>query len=84
MHSLSGLICASFDAVESSNTFIPLTSFKPTGPVIGNASANHLRYTALPREPVCTENLTPWSKLLPCGQKVQRIVINGLLIMSLI
>ena len=35
----------------------------------GNLSVSHLRYTALPREPVCTENLTPWAKLLPCGQK---------------
>ena len=22
----------------------------------------------MPYEPVCTENLTPWLKLLPCGQ----------------
>uniref|UniRef100_A0A674P666 Phosphatidylinositol glycan anchor biosynthesis class T n=1 Tax=Takifugu rubripes TaxID=31033 RepID=A0A674P666_TAKRU len=26
-----------------------------------------LRYATLPREIVCTENLTPWKKLLPCG-----------------
>ncbi len=30
-----------------------------------------LRYATLPREIVCTENLTPWKKLLPCGSKVQ-------------
>lgn len=29
-----------------------------------------LRYATLPREIVCTENLTPWKKLLPCGSKV--------------
>ncbi|KAI3987620.1 hypothetical protein MKX01_007086 [Papaver californicum] len=28
-----------------------------------------LRYGALPREAVCTENLTPWMKLLPCRDK---------------
>lgn len=29
-----------------------------------------LRYATLPREIVCTENLTPWKKLLPCGSTV--------------
>lgn len=29
-----------------------------------------LRYAVLPREVVCTENLTPWKKLLPCSSKV--------------
>ncbi|KAL0417473.1 UNVERIFIED_CONTAM: GPI transamidase component PIG-T [Sesamum radiatum] len=28
-----------------------------------------LRYGTLPREAVCTENLTPWLKLLPCRDK---------------
>uniref|UniRef100_A0A8C0NB74 Phosphatidylinositol glycan anchor biosynthesis class T n=2 Tax=Canis lupus familiaris TaxID=9615 RepID=A0A8C0NB74_CANLF len=28
-----------------------------------------LRYAVLPREVVCTENLTPWKKLLPCSSK---------------
>lgn len=28
-----------------------------------------VRYSALPRENVCTENLTPWKKLLPCGEQ---------------
>lgn len=37
-----------------------------------------LRYATLPREIVCTENLTPWKKLLPCGSKV--IVITFILI----
>lgn len=27
---------------------------------------SRLRYASLPREIVCTENLTPWKKLLPC------------------
>lgn len=33
-----------------------------------------LRYAMLPREVVCTENLTPWKKLLPCTSKVYRVV----------
>lgn len=32
-------------------------------------SNGDLRYGALPREAVCTENLTPWLKLLPCRDK---------------
>ncbi|XP_063951719.1 GPI transamidase component PIG-T-like [Lytechinus pictus] len=28
-----------------------------------------LRHASLPREVVCTENLTPWKKLLPCDSK---------------
>lgn len=32
---------------------------------------NFLRYAVLPREVVCTENLTPWKKLLPCSSKVR-------------
>nr|POF01921.1 gpi transamidase component pig-t [Quercus suber] len=32
-------------------------------------SSGSLRYGTLPREAVCTENLTPWLKLLPCRDK---------------
>jgi hypothetical protein len=31
--------------------------------------AGSVRYGALPREAVCTENLTPWLKLLPCRDR---------------
>lgn len=27
----------------------------------------HVLLAALPKEPLCTENLTPWLKLMPCG-----------------
>jgi hypothetical protein len=33
--------------------------------VPGGAS-QHVLYAALPQEASCTENLTPWLKLLPC------------------
>uniref|UniRef100_A0A8C1LBH2 Phosphatidylinositol glycan anchor biosynthesis, class T n=1 Tax=Cyprinus carpio TaxID=7962 RepID=A0A8C1LBH2_CYPCA len=44
----------------------------------GQKATDHrfLRYATLPREIVCTENLTPWKKLLPCGSKVQIITCN--------
>ncbi|KAI4304576.1 hypothetical protein MLD38_040064 [Melastoma candidum] len=32
-------------------------------------SSGSVRYGTLPREAVCTENLTPWLKLLPCRDK---------------
>lgn len=29
-------------------------------------AGSHVLYAALPQEAACTENLTPWLKLLPC------------------
>ncbi|KAK4880763.1 hypothetical protein RN001_008909 [Aquatica leii] len=68
--SLSGLICASFNFIDSSNSVSPQYSFWPNG-VINEQKVNSsfLRYSSLPREIVCTENLTPWKKLLPCESK---------------
>lgn len=34
-----------------------------------NVNNSLVRYSMLPRENVCTENLTPWKKLLPCGEQ---------------
>ncbi|KAJ3671900.1 hypothetical protein LUZ60_007979 [Juncus effusus] len=61
-HSLSGLFCASINFLEASTSHsTPLWAFiKNTG---------EIKYGALPREAVCTENLTPWLKLLPCRDK---------------
>jgi len=61
-HTLSGLFCASINFLESSTSFsAPRWGFK--------SNEGNLRYGALPREAVCTENLTPWLKLLPCRDK---------------
>lgn len=63
---LSGILCASLNFVDASNTITPKYSFRPR--FAGKSdSSHHLRYAALPREIVCTENLTPWKKLLPCN-----------------
>lgn len=73
VHALSGQFCSSINFVGKAETTHPLYSFKPLGvwPVEPRLSANkHLRYATLPRETVCTENLTPWKKLLPCGGAV--------------
>uniref|UniRef100_A0A803PG29 GPI transamidase component PIG-T n=1 Tax=Cannabis sativa TaxID=3483 RepID=A0A803PG29_CANSA len=61
-HALSGLFCASINFLESSTSY--------SAPQWGFRSASgSLRYGTLPREAVCTENLTPWLKLLPCRDK---------------
>lgn len=45
-------------------------SFRPEGNHPSSNSTNmHLLYGVLPREVVCTENLTPFLKLLPCKGK---------------
>lgn len=60
-HALSGLFCASLNFLESSTTY--------SAPSWGFRTSANLRYGTLPREAVCTENLTPWLKLLPCRDK---------------
>lgn len=71
---LSGLFCASLSFIDRSNTIQPEYTFRPTfSPGTGKSSLNanvnndkyQIRYATLPREIVCTENLTPWKKLLP-------------------
>ncbi|KAF9669746.1 hypothetical protein SADUNF_Sadunf14G0139500 [Salix dunnii] len=61
-HTLSGIFCASINFLESSSMYsAPDWSFRQ--------ASGSLRYGMLPREAVCTENLTPWLKLLPCRDK---------------
>ncbi|XP_042516140.1 GPI transamidase component PIG-T [Macadamia integrifolia] len=67
-HTLAGLFCASINFLESSTAYAsPHWSFRPF--------LGALRYGALPREAVCTENLTPWLKLLPCRDKAGLAVL---------
>lgn len=62
--------------VNSANSVSPEYTFRPTGVVdrsagvVDTVNSSHLRYSSLPREIVCTENLTPFKKLLPCDSKV--------------
>lgn len=50
---------------DASQVGIPLLAFDP---VAADQGSNWF-YGSLPREAVCTENLTPWLKLLPCQGK---------------
>ncbi|KAG8629608.1 hypothetical protein KVT40_003473 [Elsinoe batatas] len=66
-NALSGLFCASINFVDQTKTIRPVSSFEREG----NRPAKnlHLLHGALPHEVVCTENLTPFLKLLPCKGK---------------
>ncbi|XP_032675828.1 GPI transamidase component PIG-T isoform X2 [Odontomachus brunneus] len=68
-NALAGLLCASLNFVDASNSMSPEFSFRPTGVTDEPVNSSHLRYSSLPREIVCTENLTPFKKLLPCDSK---------------
>ncbi|KAI4593182.1 Subunit of the glycosylphosphatidylinositol transamidase complex-like protein [Pestalotiopsis sp. 9143b] len=69
-NALSGLFCASLNFIDSTRTIRPVMSFRPEGDHPDATLANmHLLHGVLPREVVCTENLTPFLKLLPCKGK---------------
>ena len=54
--------------IDATKTIRPVMSFAPEGQH-GNVSSLHLLHGTLPHEVVCTENLTPFIKLLPCKGK---------------
>ncbi|XP_043231220.1 GPI transamidase component PIG-T-like [Amphibalanus amphitrite] len=69
VNALSGLFCASLNFMDRTVTTSPEFAFRPAG-VVSDPSeleSRLLRVASLPREATCTENLTPWQKLLPCG-----------------
>lgn len=68
VNSLSGLFCASLNFIDSAQTVFPKKSFAMMGANLSDKKLHMLR-GSLPREPVCTENLTPFIKLLPCKGK---------------
>lgn len=66
---LSGLFCASLNFVDGTRTTKPVLSFSHTGDYPEDESNLHFLHGVLPGEVVCTENLTPFLKLLPCKGK---------------
>ena len=68
-NSLSGLFCASLNFIDSTRTSRPVISFEPMGENFQSLRKVHLLHGTLPGEVVCTENLTPFLKLLPCKGK---------------
>lgn len=69
VQSLSGLFCASLNFVDSTRTTKPVLTFAPAGQYAAGASDTYFLHGVLPGEVVCTENLTPFLKLLPCKGK---------------
>jgi phosphatidylinositol glycan class T len=70
-NALAGLLCASLNKLDRTQGVQPVHTFHPAGLSGSNltSSTSHLRYGLLPKENLCTENLTPWKKLLPCKAK---------------
>ncbi|TKA27363.1 hypothetical protein B0A50_04975 [Salinomyces thailandicus] len=68
VNSLSGLFCASLNFIDGTRTTRPVLSFEPEG-THKHGNEAQLLHGTLPHEVVCTENLTPFLKLLPCQGK---------------
>ncbi|VDL81140.1 unnamed protein product [Nippostrongylus brasiliensis] len=74
--SLNGLLCTSLTSVVPQLSSSPKMSFKRVGH--DRRSELHLRYGTMGKETVCTENLTPWKKFLPCKQHGLVTLLNPL------
>ena len=69
-NALSGLFCASLNFIDATRTTTPRMTFQPASSMRNTSSEDlYLLHGTLPREVVCTENLTPFLKLLPCKGK---------------
>lgn len=68
---LSAFFCATLNAIDDSITTFPINSFKDKSDSYMAQDSNKLFLVraALPAEPICTENLTPFLKLLPTRGK---------------
>ena len=65
-NALAGLFCASLGHLDEQRTTSPALTFQPEGSLPNFTYPHQLRHATLPSEHVCTENLTPFRKLLPC------------------
>ncbi|RPD56728.1 Gpi16 subunit GPI transamidase component [Lentinus tigrinus ALCF2SS1-7] len=65
-NALAGLFCASLGHLDEQRTTSPALTFQPEGSLPNFTYPHQLRHATLPSEHVCTENLTPFLKLLPC------------------
>ncbi|KAL3321301.1 hypothetical protein Ciccas_000008 [Cichlidogyrus casuarinus] len=82
VNDLSGIFGASIKKLaEEYSQDSPKFSYRPRGLVAANSS---VKLAKLPQEVLCTENITPWLKLLPCNRKYgnSRFVIPSFLYKS--
>uniref|UniRef100_A0A7S3CZY0 Uncharacterized protein n=1 Tax=Palpitomonas bilix TaxID=652834 RepID=A0A7S3CZY0_9EUKA len=63
---ISALLCSSLSQLSKSDVVDPHLTFVNT---LRQEGDPNLMYAVLPREAVCTENLTPFVKLLPCSER---------------
>lgn len=69
-NALAGLFCASLGSLDDRRTSSPTPAFPlSSAPLHQNSNPFLLRYATLPSEHACTENLTPFLKLLPCKSR---------------
>lgn len=71
-NALSGQFCASLNFMDTTASVSPKHSFMPVGVSnvsSGDSGGGRFVRGTLPGENVCTENLTPWKKMLPCQAK---------------
>ncbi|KAF9524123.1 GPI transamidase component GPI16 [Crepidotus variabilis] len=65
-NALAGLFCTSLGSMDDLRTTSPEKTFVPEGSLPNWDAPHQIRHASLPSENVCTENLTPFLKLLPC------------------
>ncbi|KAI5896118.1 Gpi16 subunit, GPI transamidase component [Schizophyllum commune H4-8] len=68
-NALAGLFCATLGTMDEWRTTSPALTYPPEGGLPAWNVTHHLRHATLPSEHVCTENLTPFRKLLPCKSR---------------
>nr|CDJ90286.1 Gpi16 subunit domain containing protein [Haemonchus contortus] len=76
INSLNGLFCTAMTSIVPELTSSPRFAFRR--PDSDEEHEMHIRYSAVGKESVCTENLTPWRKLLPCKQHGLVTLLNPL------
>jgi phosphatidylinositol glycan class T len=64
-NALAGLFCASLSDLPNTRTSSPEYAFRSEA-FLPSRIPHHLRHAVHPSEQICTENLTPFLKLLPC------------------
>ena len=66
VNSLAGFFCASLNFMSTAFSGSPNRVLRPISEYHKELNSSSMKYSNLPSENVCTENLTPWKKLLPC------------------
>ncbi|KAJ1032916.1 hypothetical protein NDA16_000195 [Ustilago loliicola] len=79
---LAGLFCASLDAIDERQTVQPHYAYSSPHTTGSNKTSQTI-HALVPTENVCTENLTPFLKLLPCkGSAGLATLLNPLSLFS--